>query len=697
MVLYQAVKGQTLTPVFLTNMKKVKAMKSRLCKIVSSLMAIILIITAYPLTVSASPSFNQMVNAATEIIMSNEGNYTTVVKNDMGALSIGKICWHATNALNLLKDIVTMNPSQAVNILGASLYNEIVTSTYWESRIATQEEANAISVLLSTSESRYIQDKTAWKYVSDYINHGISLGITEPEALVFFADYENQNGMTGAKNFYNQTLSTYGKVNLATLYECSSKNWRRTKTYNYCVMLNWNSFEDTPSYETDKTAPEITDVSISDITSNGYTVTCSASDNEKVSVIYFVVYRKEDGISSAKWYSREGVENASCIVNIKDFGSKTGEYCTFIYVFDQAGNYISAELNTITVPEAEPDTPPLTITVTAKAGDKVGSEIKWRAAAANGSGNYQYEFILFRDDIIIDKRKFNDFSDFSYTVTKTGSYHVIVNVKDIINDTTATVTSSNIDIFTPITAQSVTSDTVSAMLGDTCTWSVIASGGEGKLSYSYTVYKDDTSIYSTDFSERNTFSYIFKDDGIFNVIVTVMDSRSQVVTAKSSDVKVMRELFADNITFSKAFAVAGQSVTCSGDVIGGSGSYFCIFSIYCDGELILTSPELTKPEFTFTVSGAGEYTAEITVTDIDGTVVKADGGSLKTQEYASKGDANCDGKVNASDARFTLRCSAKLDTYDESNLYAIDVTADGKITAADARLILRASARLETL
>ena len=114
-------------------------------------MAIILIITAYPLTVSASPSFNQMVNAATEIIMSNEGNYTTVVRNDVGALSIGKICWHATNALNLLKDIVAMNPSQAVTILGASLYNEIVTSTYWESKIPTTEEANAISMLLALS------------------------------------------------------------------------------------------------------------------------------------------------------------------------------------------------------------------------------------------------------------------------------------------------------------------------------------------------------------------------------------------------------------------------------------------------------------------------------------------------------------------------------------------------------------------
>lgn len=671
-------------------------MKSRLCKIVSSVMAIILIITAYPLTSYAKPSFNQMVNAATEIIMSNEGNYTTVVRNDVGALSIGKICWHATNALNLLKDIVAMNPSQAVNILGATLYNEIVTSTYWETKIPTIEEANAISVLLSTSESHYIQDKTAWKYVSDYINHGISLGINEPEALVFFADYENQNGATGAKNYYYQTLSVFGKVNLATLYENSSKNWRRVKTYNFCATVNWADYGDSPSYETDKTAPEISDVLISDLTSNGYTVSCKASDNEKVATIYFVVYRKDDGINSAKWFSYENKDNASCTVNIADFGSKAGEYCTYIYVFDEAGNYISAELNTITVPEAEPATPPLTITVTAKSGSGVGTSIRWHATAVNGSGNYQYEFILYRDNIIIDKRKFNDFSDFSYTVTKTGSYYVVVNVKDMSADTTATVTSNKIDIFTPITIESVTSKTTSAMVGDSCLWTVSTSGGEGQLKYSYTVYKDDKSIHSTKFSERNTFSYIFSDDGVYNVTVTVMDSRSQVVTQKSADIRVIRQISADNVTFSKKYAVYGQDVSCKADIIGGTGSYSCVFSIYCNDELIFTSDKLTTDTFAFTVYETGVYTASVTVTDADGTTADASGGMLTVQETALKGDANCDGKVNASDARFTLRCSAMLETYDKSVFYAIDVTADGKISAADARLILRVSAHLET-
>ena len=111
----------------------------------------------------------------------------------------------------------------------------------------------------------------------------------------------------------------------------------------------------------------------------------------------------------------------------------------------------------------------------------------------------------------------------------------------------------------------------------------------------------------------------------------------------------------------------------------------------------MTSEQLDKSEFTFTVTSGGVYTAVIEVTDADSTVVSAQGGTLSADERAQKGDANCDGKVNASDARHALRCSAGLEKQEDALIYAADVNSDGKITAADARLILRAVARIETL
>ncbi len=58
------------------------------------------------------------------------------------------------------------------------------------------------------------------------------------------------------------------------------------------------------------------------------------------------------------------------------------------------------------------------------------------------------------------------------------------------------------------------------------------------------------------------------------------------------------------------------------------------------------------------------------------------------------GDVNLDGKVNASDARQTLRIAANLDSKDGIDILSIDTDANGSVTSADARNILRKAASL---
>lgn len=671
-------------------------MKNRFIRILSFVTALILTITAFPLFASAA-TFNQIVNATTEIIMINEGNYTTVVKNDNGSLSIGKICWHGTNALNLLKDIIAKNPTQALNILGSALYNEIITSYYWDTKIPTNAEASVIAILLSTAESREVQDETAWKYISGYVSHGQALGITEPEALVFFADFENQNGRAGAASFYYEVRNAYGAVNLGTLYAASSKNSRRTRTYNFCATINWNKFSDSPVNEKDTVAPQISDVVVSDINSTGYTVSCSADDNIDVTAIYFAIFHQSDSSDKAKWYKADGTEAASMTVDISEFGNRTGNYCTYIYVFDAAGNYAYVELNVIKVPEAAPTEPKLTVTVSSETDGKVDGKIRWRASTTGGSGNYQYTYSLFKDGTLIAKRPRNDFSDYEHSIKETGIYAVLVTVYDNVSGKSASVMSTDTNIFTPIVVNSFKANLSAAIFGQTIFWTVDATGGEGELQYSYTLYQDDTIVFSTDYKkEHYVFSYKPATDGVYNVTVNIMDERSQVVSYKSDDITVIKPLAADNVAFSSDFAVAGKPATCSVDVDGGTGSYTCKFSIYCDDSLVIESENLDTSEFTFTVPTGGNYTATVTVTDADSTVTEASGGSFTAYDKAPKGDANCDGKLTAADARYALRCAANLETVDPAFLYAVDVNEDGKITAADARLILRVSAKLET-
>lgn len=59
-------------------------------------------------------------------------------------------------------------------------------------------------------------------------------------------------------------------------------------------------------------------------------------------------------------------------------------------------------------------------------------------------------------------------------------------------------------------------------------------------------------------------------------------------------------------------------------------------------------------------------------------------------------DINGDGKITASDARSALRTSAKLDNLEGVFYIAADADCNDKITASDARKILRVSAKLET-
>lgn len=95
--------------------------------------------------------------------------------------------------------------------------------------------------------------------------------------------------------------------------------------------------------------------------------------------------------------------------------------------------------------------------------------------------------------------------------------------------------------------------------------------------------------------------------------------------------------------------------------------------------------------------------ASVVVIDLNGDVLDADayipnGSYIATMHngivadkvlLCLKEDVNCDGKVNAADARLALRYSAKLETLSMIQQLAADLNNDNKITAADARLILR--------
>lgn len=137
----------------------------------------------------------ETITKASNIIFGNEGGYGSVNADDNGAVSVGRLQWHATRALNLLKKIVkALGEDVSKEYLGDELYSEICTSGSWSGRVADSLEAAKLGAILSTDCSKQVQDEQAEADVTSYLTHIESLGVTDEAAQIFMADIENQGG-----------------------------------------------------------------------------------------------------------------------------------------------------------------------------------------------------------------------------------------------------------------------------------------------------------------------------------------------------------------------------------------------------------------------------------------------------------------------------------------------------------------------
>lgn len=194
---------------------------------------------------------------AAVIIYGNEGGYGSVNANDNGAVSVGKVQWHGSRALDLLKTIIAkLGQRQAENILGAALYKEIKTAIQWSTRTVTATEKNKLTVLLTTPAGRTAQDELAQKDVLSYVTHGISAGLTDPQALIYFADLENQGGAGASTRVAKAAVATAGtmqKVTLSILHKAALNDrvmgkypTRRTETYKKAAAEVFSTAEQQP-------------------------------------------------------------------------------------------------------------------------------------------------------------------------------------------------------------------------------------------------------------------------------------------------------------------------------------------------------------------------------------------------------------------------------------------------------------------
>ncbi|MBM6840526.1 GBS Bsp-like repeat-containing protein [[Clostridium] spiroforme] len=86
--------------------------------------------------------------------------------------------------------------------------------------------------------------------------------------------------------------------------------------------------------------PEITDVKVSNITADGYTVTCKVNDDGEVDKVLMPTWTKKNDQDDLVWHKAEDLGNGmfSFTVNKRDHNFEYGTYITHIYAYDNDNN-----------------------------------------------------------------------------------------------------------------------------------------------------------------------------------------------------------------------------------------------------------------------------------------------------------------------------------------------------------------------
>lgn len=120
----------------------------------------------------------------------------------------------------------------------------------------------------------------------------------------------------------------------------------------------------------DNTAPAISNISIKNITSSGYTVQCTVTDNDSIREVRMPTWTNNKGQDDIIWHtaalnrSADGKSaTATFDIKISEHNYEAGEYTTHIYAYDNAGNSTCNGCGTVNVPmpPTSSDVPTLSI------------------------------------------------------------------------------------------------------------------------------------------------------------------------------------------------------------------------------------------------------------------------------------------------------------------------------------------------
>lgn len=210
--------------------------------------------------------------------------------------------------------------------------------------------------------------------VTNVTNKGydVSCTVTDPSGVdrVMFPTWTTANGQDDLLSDWSTNAKAHGTQNGDTWTFHVDIADHNNEGGEYCTDIHaYDKYGNAsglgaPRISVDTEAPVISNVKVSNITTEGYDVSCTVTDNVGVNRVMFptwtVLNDQDDMIkdwgSDPKTRGTQSGDTWTFHVNIADHNNERGAYLTHIYAFDDAGNHsaVGSEIGQIVVPEPYP-------------------------------------------------------------------------------------------------------------------------------------------------------------------------------------------------------------------------------------------------------------------------------------------------------------------------------------------------------